>query len=76
MDRSELRAALEAADAPRRWFSIDSERNEAICLVQEAGKWKVFYSERGKRNDESTFDTESSACCHLLQLILQDLGHA
>lgn len=76
MDRAELRATLEAAEVPTRWFSIDSERNEATCLLYEGGKWKVFYSERGKRNDESTFDTESSACHYLLRLMLQDLRPA
>jgi hypothetical protein len=73
MDRAELKAALEAADVPLRWFSIGSERNEATCLVNE-GTWKVFYSERGKRNDEVKFDAESSACNYLLQLMLQDLN--
>lgn len=57
---------------------------EAYCLTgghpedryvlspEPSGKWAVYYSERGERNQERFFDSEDSACRYLLRIILED----
>jgi len=68
----ELQRELDALGAPRAMYALGSERTEAYCLVAEIDGWHVFYSERGNRNDEIVFASESAACHELLVWLLQD----
>ena len=72
MTISELRATLEAVGVPAEAYSIGRNENESYCLVEEAGLWHVFYSERGNRNDEAVFTDENNACQNLRERLLRD----
>ena len=45
---------------------------ERYVLSIETGGWSVYYSERGRRNDEARFDTEDEACDELLIRLVRD----
>jgi hypothetical protein len=48
--------------------------NEAYCLNQSAGKWEVYYSERGSKAGLRIFDLERDACVYLYNLLHTDLA--
>ena len=72
MTISELHATLEVAGVHAGAYSLDGDENESYCLVEEAGSWHVFYSERGNRNNEAVFTDENNACRDLLERLLRD----
>jgi hypothetical protein len=39
---------------------------ERLTLAKEAGRWSVYYSERGLQTGKAFFDSESEACQNLL----------
>jgi hypothetical protein len=53
-------------------YSIGVDANESYCLVLEEGRLHVYYSERGHRNDERAFVSESEACQALLDVLRDD----
>ncbi len=67
MNSQALRAVLVALNAPRDSYCIGGEENEALCLVENYGCWRVFYSERGCHVEEQLFDAEESACIAFLE---------
>ena len=59
----ELEEKLDASDIPRDAYSLAGGLpNEAYCLEEADGKWRVYYSERGSRAGLKRFDTEQEAC--------------
>lgn len=68
----ELRSELQRRKAPGFAYSIGRDENETYCLVQEPDGWHVYYSERGNRNEEAVFASESAACEELLRWVLND----
>jgi hypothetical protein len=42
---------------------------ENIGIEGSGSNWIVFYSERGSKNDQSTFSTEDTACDNFLERI-------
>jgi hypothetical protein len=46
--------------------------DECYVLAIVEGGWTVYYSERGKRNDETFFETEDEACSFLLLRLVGD----
>lgn len=57
---------LETLGVPRNHFSIGHTQNERMCLVEETGKWLVFYSERGQMADLTEFNSFQKAKSHFL----------
>ena len=53
-------------------YSIDADEPETDVVAIQTGGWAVYYSERGRRNDEAVFDTEDEACCELLLRLTND----
>lgn len=45
---------------------------DRYAIVQEEGKWQVFYSERGERLELCAFTSEDDACEYLLKLLEKD----
>jgi hypothetical protein len=72
MDTAQLAARLQAERVPAGTYSIGADANESHCLVLEEGRWHVYYSERGHRNDERVFTNESQACRALLDALRDD----
>jgi hypothetical protein len=42
----------------------------AFVLERKNGRWAVYYTERGERFDEQTFETEDEACRYILDHLL------
>jgi hypothetical protein len=72
MTVSELKAALDRLRIPSSAFSIGSDVNEAYCMVLIHGRWHVYYSERGNRNNERVHGTEQAACEDLFSRVTKD----
>lgn len=73
MNLSELRTRLDTAGVRRDVYSLNERcGEEMMCLERTRGRWAVYYSERGLRSGERSFETESEACEHLLNLLLRD----
>jgi hypothetical protein len=71
MNREELRAVLDAKRIRPRSYGLDGGSPEdCYCIDRSSGAWAVYYSERGKRNDERWFATEDED--QLLKWLLED----
>ena len=79
MDRASLREFLDREQIDPRSYGLDGaaglsaqDREERYFLEEAPSGWSVYYSERGLRSGEQSFDTEDDACRHLLDLLLRD----
>lgn len=54
----EVREIVEAARVDPTYYSFEGDRHEALCLLAEGQRWKVFLSERGPRHEEKSSDSE------------------
>lgn len=68
-DLKALALELETLGVPKSHFSIGHTQNERTCLVEENGKWLVFYSEKGQIADLVEFNSFKQAKSHLLALL-------
>ena len=48
--------------------------NEKYVIDQGIGKWSVYYSEKGQKNNEKVFETEHEACQYMLKCVSEDLS--
>ncbi len=67
MNVSDVREIVEAAEVDPTFYSLDGERHEALCILAHGQRWQVFLSERGRRFEERTFETEDEACTYFLK---------
>ncbi|MEY4513533.1 MAG: hypothetical protein RLZZ450_5655 [Pseudomonadota bacterium] len=73
MNKHELRARLIDLNVLESAYCLEGGLpSESYTLAEEAGRWQVYYSERGQRSSLVEFDDESSACLHLLGLVEGD----
>lgn len=68
----DLRAELLRLSVPDSAYSIGHDSNEAYCLIEQPDGWHVYYSERGRRNDERVFSSQADAGVELLRPIRAD----
>jgi hypothetical protein len=67
MNKAELKQVLDAERFNPKVYDLDGGLpNDRLCLSAEAGKWCVYYSERGSRFDEQCYASEDEACKDLL----------
>ena len=73
MTIDELKIDLEKYSISNDLYAIMNKTlpNEKLCLTEEEGKWKVYYSERGHKTGLKTFDTESEACEYFRRKIIR-----
>lgn len=74
MDRAEaVRILTEAGVDPGAcWFDWGDPPGEGFVLsAATGGGWTVYYSERGSRSDEHTFESEEEALRHLVGRLLR-----
>lgn len=72
MNKTELRTALTTLGVPSRTYSLSgSPSDERLCLLGDAGAWRVSFFERGQERLMGTFDTEAAAC----EFMLSELKH-
>ncbi len=73
MDCSELLTVLAREGINPDSYSVDGGHPpERYVLDHRAGRWMVYYSERGLESGLVAFDTEDEACNHLLELLRRD----
>jgi len=74
MNREQLKQELDANGVePEAYYFGSGLPNEKYVLAQETtGKWSVYFSERGARAGNRTFDSENEACIYFLERILRD----
>lgn len=67
MDRNELKKKLDELKVRSTQYSLDGELlPDRIVLYQSYDDWNVFYfDERGNRDSEKTFNSESDACFYI-----------
>ena len=61
-----LRQELRALGIPDSYYSLGHPRDERTCVVFSAGKWQVYYSERGGLEDLREFDNFEDAKTNLI----------
>lgn len=66
-----LKGYLEKLGFGERDYSIGKEVENRLCLLNEGDQWIVFFSERGSRWDDVSFDSEKIACTFMLGLFAQ-----
>ncbi len=78
MNKSELIKLLKKINIPTSHYSLDGELlSDRMIIYNSYEKWIVFYlDERGNRNEEKEFDSESKALSYLYERFkeLKDLG--
>ncbi len=73
MNRQALQTILDQEGIRRDAYSLCGEfASECYCLSESAGKWAVYYSERGAESGKQQFQTESEACECLLEILRRD----
>lgn len=75
LTKIELVSKLHDNNIPEYCYSIDNEKNESLCLLQENEKWIIFYSERGERNDSEYYDSEEIACECFFREVIDMFNH-
>lgn len=61
--REQLAEHLAGLGVPDGAYSLYGTGIEGHCMDQlPLGRWVVYYSERGERSSERTFDDEGDAC--------------
>ena len=73
MNRNELQVTLiENKITPIAYSLGGGLPNEKYVLDQGVDKWSVYYSERGQKSGERTFNTEDEACRYMQKLLIND----
>ena len=57
---------------PNRYALHGGLPAERYCLEGRDGSWSVYYSERGRKVEERSFNTEAEACEELLRRLRKD----
>lgn len=73
MTREELlERLLDEEGIPFEWcvYGEKQENDQKTCIAPRAGKWVVYYSERGKESDVTPFEQEAEACQELYNRML------
>jgi len=72
MDIEDLKNSLSILHISEKEYSLDGSLNpDSIILYHNYSKWEVFYlDERGLKNSEKNFDSESEACQYIYKLFI------
>ncbi|MGV0829353.1 hypothetical protein F0358_05040 [Empedobacter brevis] len=72
MNIKDLKNRLLILHIPENEYSLDgSLKPDSIILYKNYRKWEVFYlDERGTKNNERNFDSESDACLYIYKLFV------
>jgi hypothetical protein len=73
MTRAELGIRLAERGITPAAYSLDGGLpSEKYVLEQRINDWAVYYSEKGQKTGERTFDGEEAACHYILDLLTND----
>lgn len=62
MNTQQLMERLNREGLPKQFYDFNTRKDDVHVLLQEDGKWLVFYMERGNRYNLKSFDNEEAAC--------------
>lgn len=64
MEKKELQALLEGAGVPTELYNLNENGrdDERFCLIKKENQWQVYFSERGIKTIDKSFNTEAEAC--------------
>jgi len=73
MNKEDLRLQLNLLHVKATDYSLDGLlKNDCVVLHQNYYKWEVLYiDEKGRREDEKIFNSESEACYYILKLFTE-----
>lgn len=73
MDKIELQALLKEACVPNELYNLfeDGRDDERFCLIKKENNWEVYFSERGIKTTDKTFNTESEACQYIYDQLIE-----
>jgi hypothetical protein len=75
MNKQQLQNELTRIRVPVDSYSLSGGfPNEAFCLDESYGLWTTYYSERGHRTGEKSFNDEATACASFLHDLKRMLG--
>lgn len=73
MDKDNLKKSLiQERFNPQSYSLEDEEKDEALCLRLDNGRWCVYYSERGLQTGKQYFVDEQAACEYFLEEMRSD----
>jgi hypothetical protein len=73
MDKEELRNILVREQIKDQYYDLDAiDKDEALVLMSENGKWCVYYSERGQQSHKICYASEDEACRRFLDSLMRD----
>lgn len=72
MTRDEFLQAVRLSNIRSDAFDLDGYGDERYVLADRAGRWDVYYSERGLEARVCHFPNESAALEHLLETLQAD----
>jgi hypothetical protein len=73
VNKVELKTKLDSLGINENFYSLDGQPlPDRIVLYQSYDNWNVFYfDERGNRNDEAAFASESEACQYIYNILIK-----
>ncbi len=69
MTALELALVLKNNNVPTNYYSFAGMGGGDCYVLEHAGNWIVYYSERGSKYDEAAFDTEDAACRNMFSKV-------
>ena len=66
MTVEELKIQLFEMMIPHYCYSVGAEEDQRVCLIQDGGKWLVYFCEEGEKLDLKEFSDEAEACAEML----------
>jgi len=72
VNRLELVEKLKAAGVRSTAYSVDGNKDMALCIEKKGDQWDVFYSERGGESFSKTFYSEKAACEFMFDSLMND----
>lgn len=77
MNIEELKTRLEEEGCSKMNYAIEESGSDVFCLQNQNGKWRIFYTERG-RDQEPMFesDDEAEACDYFFTFMMTKIRHS
>ncbi|MBE6901088.1 MAG: hypothetical protein E7478_01285 [Ruminococcaceae bacterium] len=67
MSTNELSIQLFEMMIPHYCYSIGEEQDQRVCMVENSGKWLVYFCEDGEKLDLEEYADENAACEDVLR---------
>jgi len=73
MNTVELIKKLRSKGVPDSFYNINGtgEIDQRMCMEYVHDKWLVYFSERGRKFDIESFDTEEQACVEIYSRLVE-----